>query len=132
MPSREERFLPLLFITVIYGLSLYLMYKKLAIGINVVAIFLGIDILLMLLTFISLKWQISLHSAAISGLVGFSLAMLLQYPEQNLLFFCIVLILLAGLVASARLHQNAHTLEEVGAGSFLGFIICFMVLYLLT
>ncbi len=132
MPQREERFLPLLFITVIYGLSLYLMYRKLAIGINVVTIFLGIDILLLFLTFISLRWQISLHSAASSGLVGFVLALLLKFPDQSLLFYCIILILLAGMIASARLHQNAHTLEEVGAGSFLGFITCFTVLYYMT
>lgn len=132
MPTREERFLPLLFITIIYGLSLYLMYKKLAIGINVVAVFLGIDILLLFLTFISLKWQISLHAAASSGLVGFALAMLFNYPEQSILFYCIILILLSGIISSARLHQNAHTIEEVGAGSFLGFITCFVIMYLMA
>jgi len=132
MPNRAERFVPLLFITSLYGLSLYFMYSKLALGINVIAIFLGITLLLLFLTFITLKWQISLHSAASSGIVGFLLAMLAQSPEGNLLLLCTIFILLAGLVASARLFLNAHTIEEVGTGSFLGFIVCFLTVYIIN
>ena len=130
LPERGERFMPLLFVSLIYGLTLYLVFFKLSVNALVTGVFAGITLLLLLLTFISLKWQISLHSASAGGVAGYLVALLVRDPgSEALLYLASAFIILTGLIMSARLKLNAHSLEEVGAGSLLGFIICFFVLY---
>lgn len=87
----------------------------------------GISLLVSLIT---LSWKISVHSVAVSSLVGFLLAALLVRAEYDLLYPLIGCILAAGAVMSARLYLNVHTPSQVGWGCLAGFAISFMVTWI--
>jgi len=63
--------------------------------------------------------KISLHSAAIGGLIGFLIYFSFFY-EINLTILLIILFILSGIIASARLRLNAHILSEVFWGYLIG------------
>lgn len=71
--------------------------------------------------FVTYFWQISVHSASIGGLL--SLMILLNIHINNeLMFACMMLLIIAvGIVMSARLYLNAHSIWQVLAGFVLGF-----------
>jgi membrane-associated phospholipid phosphatase len=65
-------------------------------------------------------------------MIGFLMSIMLLYPEHNLMWALIVVVLIAGSILSARLHLNAHSPVEVYAGFALGLFISFFSLYFLT
>jgi len=69
---------------------------------------------------INTQWKISTHTAAIGGVEGALVAMSFVFVFQALTWFCIVL-LLAGLVGSARMLLRQHSLGQVVAGFGVGF-----------
>lgn len=77
----------------------------------------------LLLSYILLNFnhKISLHMAAVGGLIGFILYFSFFY-EINLLLLIIALFIISGIIASARLRLNAHTFSEVFIGFILGAI----------
>jgi membrane-associated phospholipid phosphatase len=77
----------------------------------------------LLLSYILLNFnhKISLHMAAVGGLIGFILYFSFFY-EINLLLLIIALFIISGIIASARLRLNAHTFSEVFIGFILGVI----------
>lgn len=75
---------------------------------------------------ISLFWKISAHSVGISGMIGALLGIAVKFSEPSLIYSLAGLVLLAGLLASARLQLNAHTPSQVGAGFGLGLLVSLM------
>lgn len=75
------------------------------------------------------KKKISLHTAAIGGLIGFLIYFSLYY-EINILPLLVVLFALSGLIASARLKLNAHTVSEILLGFLLALISQFLVYFI--
>ena len=73
---------------------------------------------------ITLFYKVSIHSAAIWGIVGILLP-LNKVADGLLLIPTVILIVAAGLVMSSRLMLNAHTPREVLVGSLLGFGVGF-------
>jgi len=69
--------------------------------------------------------KISLHMLGFFGLVGAVMGYFQNQLEYNL-FFLFFLILVGGLVGSARLYLKAHTLKEVILGIVIGFGIEFV------
>lgn len=65
------------------------------------------------------KLKTSLHLLAIGMLVGFFLALAAVY-SISVLPIIIILILLSGLLASARLQVEAHSPKEIYTGFFIG------------
>jgi len=65
-------------------------------------------------------WKISSHTAAIGGVEGALVAMSFIFVFDVLTWFCVVM-LIAGLVGSARMLLRQHTLAQVVAGFLLGF-----------
>ena len=88
-------------------------------------------LLLILTLCITIKFKISLHSVAISGLAGGFLALsIVMKPIYNLDFLIqlnAILLIIMGLVASSRLILKAHSVQEVLLGMTLGFVIEFIV-----
>lgn len=72
---------------------------------------------------ISLYWQISAHSVGISGVIGAIAAIMAKFGETDLMLVLALLIILAGLVASARLQLNAHNPAQISAGFAVGLLI---------
>ncbi|RRB14243.1 hypothetical protein EHT87_16120 [Larkinella knui] len=83
----------------------------------------SITVSVTLVGLISLFWKISAHSVGISGMVGALLGIAIKSGETTLLYPLLAMIALAGLLASARLHLNAHTPSQIAAGMGLGLVV---------
>lgn len=70
--------------------------------------------------FINIFSKVSLHAIGAGSLIGLLLA-LMNYSTYDLRPALIALILLAGLIGTARLLLNAHTPRQIFIGYFIGF-----------
>lgn len=78
---------------------------------------------------ISLTWQISAHGIGIGGVIGVIAGLIAKFEVTDLFIPLLGLVLLTGLVASARLKLNAHTPAQIGAGLALGLLIGLSTVY---
>ncbi len=129
MDDRKERILPFTFITVFYSMTATMFVINSTINSIFVVIFSTFAVIVLILTLFTLFLKVSIHSAGMAGLVGFVLAISYRFPGHQLLFPAICLILIAGLVMSARLFLNSHRPKEVLVGSVLGFSVCFLAVF---
>lgn len=84
-----------------------------------------IDLLVIAATAITFYFKVSIHTIGIMGVLGIVLP-LNNMVESNTLFIpTIVIIIISGLVMSARLQLNSHTTREVWVGALTGFLIGF-------
>lgn len=75
--------------------------------------------------------KVSIHSLAMTGLLGV-LLVLNRVDETGDLFIPTVLVtFFSGVVMSARLYLNAHTLREIVWGGALGFCVSVLAMILL-
>lgn len=116
----EERKFPLLLFISISVFIGYWLFKTSIV--NLLSLFyfgygLSLIIILVLLYF---KRKISLHTAAVGGLVGF-LVYFSYFYKINLLLLISIFFFLGGVIATARLQMKAHTLSEVLIGFLIGF-----------
>ena len=70
----------------------------------------------------------SAHMAGIGGFLALLMAVSAKY-SLNVLPFIVLLFLLAGLIASARLSLEAHTPRELWIGFISGLVIVFSMIY---
>ena len=119
MTTAKERRVPFLLSSLLYILTFYIM-GSLDLPLLYLNIFKAITvsvIILSLLTFINLKW--SAHLSAMGALIGM-LIVISSTLAINLSPIIIILILLSGILASARLVLSAHSLSELVLGFCLG------------
>lgn len=126
METIEERKFPLLlFISITFFIG-YWLFKSAVV--DLLSLFylgygIGLAITYLLLYF---KIKVSLHAAAISGLIGF-IAVFSLYYKINLIVILAILLLLNGIIATARLRLQSHSLNEVFLGFILGLATQFFV-----
>jgi hypothetical protein len=128
MLDRRERIRPFFLITIVYLFFTYFFSFKQGLGLedNFFKFLLIIDLLVIVATAITFYFKVSIHSIGIMGILGVVLP-LNNMVESNTLFIpTIVIILIAGLVMSARLQLNSHTSREVWVGALTGFLIGFL------
>lgn len=116
--SREERFLPYLIILVLYVIT-FVYFVRLPLSHFIHGYVLSVSILLFLMMLLTFRFRICGHTAAVGGLVGLILALILQY-ETPLYGFLIVCFLIAGLVGTSRLILGVQRPVEVYTGFLLG------------
>lgn len=124
MPEREERLRPFFLTLILYAFCTFLFYHKLKMGLS--DNFFKLLLILNALVFVAwiLTWfaKVSIHSLA-SAAVPVILVVLSRYTEERqLLPALLISIVVAGMVMSARLQLQAHTLKEVGLGALAGSI----------
>ena len=124
--NQEERKWPLLIAISSYYL-LFRMFEFLYIHPIIINLVLGAILILFLAVIISNFWKISLHMLGIGGVFGAFLAF--QYLFGGKLFLIILLLLCSGLVAYARINENAHTLKQVYLGFLVGACAEFLIFY---
>jgi membrane-associated phospholipid phosphatase len=118
MPTKEERRMPYLATTILYSIQLYFV-MKMELPTVIKALMLSATFLAAAILVINTFWKISAHMAGMGALTGIMIA--LSYRLQiNLLPLMVVLFLLSGLVAFARLYLNAHSTSQVYVGFILG------------
>jgi hypothetical protein len=128
MVDRRERIRPFFSITIIYCFVTYFLSFKVGVSPDdsLFGIFLIIDCLIVAATMITFFYKISVHSIGMAGVLGIILP-LNRIAENNSLFIpTVVILVVTGLVMSARLQLNAHTSREVWYGALVGFLIGFI------
>ncbi len=130
LENRAERPLPFAFVAIFYGITSYMFVYKIQVNTTVAAMLIITTVLIVLLTAISTKYKISIHSAGISGVIGFLMFFSIFYPSNQVTYLTMVVILIGGAAMTSRLYLNAHTPYQVLAGSILGFVMSFLGLYL--
>ena len=138
IPKREERIPVLILVIIYYSMAYYIFRYWNTTLLNLLEPFLsflfGGLILLIVLTLITFKWKISLHSASISGLAGGMIAeTLVAQPgigfESELLVNALLLFMI-GLVSFSRAFLKAHSVLQVVTGVVVGFVVVFGMVFL--
>ena len=127
MAQRKQRYVSLFLYLISYVFCLIIMHR-LSIPWYMTGIIFTVLILMTACLILNLRWRISEHmagaGATIGGLVAFS--MLFGY---NPLWWLCILILVTGIVGSARIVLGHHSLGEILAGFIVGIASSFMVLH---
>ncbi len=123
----KDRILPLLFSVGYYLLGYYLMYR-----LPIYPVFriflLATVLLIILLLFISFKWKISNHMAAIGGILGTILALSFRMGI-NPIFEIVGVVFLSGLVGTSRMILGKHDIPQVLGGFTLGFTVLYLIIF---
>lgn len=131
MKEKNDRLMPFLTTTVFYMVTTYLFLRQMNSYYTLVVVLGGITFSIALVTLISLFWKISAHSVGINGVAGFLFGFYQKYGDPLLFYPILFVILIAGLVMSARLLLNTHNPSQVFAGAALGWLVGFGTVYLL-
>lgn len=136
LTTLSDRRLPYFLTALVYTVVAYLFRYRME-GVSTFAPEIGILIAsiamsILLVGLISLSWQISAHSVGIGGVVGIIASIMLKFSLTDLFTTLIGLVLLTGLVASARLKLNAHTPAQIGAGLALGLSVSLITVFWLV
>lgn len=133
LESRQERVFPFFMILVLYTVFTYLLTWQNKIGLddNVFKFLLIIDCLVLIGTVITLFYKVSLHAIGCMGVVGILIPLNKESDNSVLLWITLVVVILAGVIMSARLQLNAHTPRQVLVGALSGFLIGFFGIILL-
>ncbi|PKP19587.1 MAG: hypothetical protein CVU05_11025 [Bacteroidetes bacterium HGW-Bacteroidetes-21] len=121
MQERRERLLPL-FITFLFFYGGFLFLKSIPLPSFYIGFMLSALIVVALVLLISFWWKISAHLAALGGFTGSLIAFSLRYSSP-VEYFIFGAIFLSGLLGTARLIKEAHTLPQVIAGWLIGFAV---------
>jgi membrane-associated phospholipid phosphatase len=125
MDTRRERIFPFIAISVIYVVTTFLFYYRLPISSNFNSLILLISLLVVTGTVITFFYKVSIHSLAMWGCVGILVPLNKAMEQSYLLWPTAGIIVIAGLVMSARLYLDAHTPRQVMIGGLVGFGIGF-------
>jgi hypothetical protein len=126
LEKREERKHPYIATSLFY-LFTFILLRWVGVPPFFTVIILGAALVIIAGFFINLKWKISIHTMGIGGVLGltWSLSEILYIPVT---IPFIVLVLLAGIIGTARLMRNAHTQLQIYSGLVIGFAIELMVI----
>lgn len=122
MLGRRERLLPFVFISAIYVAVTYLffLHARMNMNDNFMKLMVIIDLLVVAATIATFFFKVSVHAVCVWGLIGM-LVPLNKITEVNSIFYpTLGVIVLAGVVMSARLKVGAHSPREVMLGAVLG------------
>lgn len=133
LESRSERVFPFITVLMLYGTFTYLLTMQNRIGFehNLFKFILIIDGLVLIGTLITVFYKVSIHAIGIMGLAGILIPLNIESDNTLLLWITIGVVVLAGIVMSARLQLNAHTPRQVLVGALSGFLIGFFGVILL-
>ncbi|TAF64705.1 MAG: hypothetical protein EAZ55_10730 [Cytophagales bacterium] len=129
MKNRQDRFFPFVFTSIFYSVSTYFFYQYFSLFPIIGAIMFSITLTIICVTIITFYWQVSAHSAGIAGVFAFLIVLTLKTQEVELVFPIILACIAVGVLSSARLYLNAHSLNQVLVGIGLGFFLNFSVLW---
>ena len=124
----EERWIPRIIILILYIITC-IYFLRLPLNRIIQGYVLAVTATMALFLLISIWVQISMHTAALGGLAGLVIALIIFYGTQ-LEGFLLVVLLAGGLVGTARLLVGAHHPGEVYSGFVLGFMAVLGILLL--
>jgi len=128
MENRRERILPLFIATILYAATSYIIIRY-PVPVFIKTFVMGIFIISLLITAVTLWWKISIHATAV-GAVSALVLVLSVKMNSALLWPLLFIIFVSGLTLSARLKLNAHNPSEVWAGFFFGYASMGLIMFL--
>lgn len=127
MKNGRDRIIPLLSSSVFYYLGFILLGRMKAFPVFKLFLVASVLVIIVLLL-ISFKWKISNHMAAVGGITGTIFALSFR-SGVNPILTILVVILISGLVGTARLVLKKHDLKQLTAGYVLGFSVLYLIIY---
>lgn len=129
MDDRKDRFIPLIVSALSYYFALFLINKlPFHVPVFIKLLISGSLILIVINLLINLKWKISAHLIGISGLLALVISFSIIF-YSNLMDVIILLTVISGIIAWARLELQVHNPEQVYSGFLLGFISMLLTVY---
>ncbi len=120
MTQKQERYIPLFVMAIFYFFS-YHTLRNLNVPNMLSTFILGSFISVTIAAIVNIWWKISLHGIGLGGIIALLTLILVfhhGYPEG--LF--VQALIYTGIVFSARLYLNQHTLKQIVVGFLCGFL----------
>lgn len=127
MPQSRDRIMPLLLSSVSYYLG-FMLLSRAGVFPELKLFLLASILVIVSLLVISFKWKISSHMAAIGGLAGALFALAFR-SGVNPVYPILIVVLISGLVGTARLILNKHSIWQLLAGYGMGFSGLYFIIY---
>jgi len=127
MNKSTDRIIPALAASVFYYIGFVLLGRVTIFP--VLKLFMLASILVIVAILVtSFKWKISVHMAAMGSLAGTFFALSFR-KGMNPVYALLIIVLVSGLVGTARLALKKHDIWQIVAGYVLGFLILYGVVY---
>lgn len=127
MGKAKDRIIPFLSTSVFYYMGFVIMNKMKAFPVFKVFMIASVLVIIVMML-VSFKWKISAHMAALGSLGGAIFALSFR-SGANPAWAIIMVVVISGLVGTARLLLNKHNLQQIIAGYLTGFTILYLVIY---
>lgn len=128
--ERKHRFVPFLLTIASYVFCLIMMHR-LNIPWYMTGIILASLLMLVICVIVNLKWKLSEHMAGVGAIVGGLVSFSALFGYNPIGWLCLF-ILIAGILGTARIILQHHTLGEVLVGFVVGLICSLLVLHPLS
>ena len=128
--ERKRRFMPFLLTITSYVFCLVMMHR-LNIPWYMTGIILAALIMMVICIVVNLKWKLSEHMAGVGAIVGGLVSFSALFGYNPVWWLCLF-ILIAGVLGTARIILQHHTLGEVLVGFAVGLICPLLVLHPLS
>lgn len=122
LAARKDRIMPFMFITMIYAATAYLFYQQYPIE-WAFKFLLLIASACMAGALITVWFKVSIHALAVTAATAILLFSEISEQEGTLFVPALAGVILSGMVMSARLWLEAHTMKEIITGAATGIII---------
>ena len=126
MNLRKERIIPLAIGTMMYVVTTIIFYSY-QIPVIIKSFMLSASLASFLILVITFNWKISVHAAGAGGLLATVMVLSIRM-YADLIVIWLPLIILSGILMSARLYLGSHNPAQVYTGFFTGFVSFFLVM----
>lgn len=123
IPQRKDRILPFFFTSLFYVITTYMFFTKFKVSQVLVVILAATTLIIIFVSILTFFLKVSAHSASAGALIGFLLGLGFKYPQERMVWPLLFILLLGGMVMSARLYLDTHRPLDVLVGSIIGFSI---------
>jgi len=131
IPIQQERGVLFLMLGTLFGITTYQMYNQ-EFSYLLVGFLASVSLGLFVLYFINILIKISMHTVSAGSVIGSFSYLVFVEGIQTLFYLLIIIILLAGLIGSARLYLKAYNPSQIGLGYLIGFLITTSTLWTIT
>ncbi|MEZ5046611.1 MAG: phosphatase PAP2 family protein [Chitinophagaceae bacterium] len=121
MRGLKERYGPLIASMLFYFWLFWVFHKRLDAHIMIQTLLGGVFLTTVFVFLASIFYKISMHTSSWGAACLYALIYLFNGYERGLVFFSIILVL-AGIVGTARLYLGAHSKKEIYSGYVLGML----------
>jgi len=124
MHSIQDRVIPFSVTSIYYALTVYFLHQKSELDPILWQVLGLITIAIIGLTAVTFFWKMSAHMTGLGGLLAAVIVLGSKFPNFEVLNPLLLVIILTGAVATARLFLEAHKPMEIYAGLIFGFTVC--------